>query len=286
MEGAGMDRRISRALTFSVTTLFLADGAFCALEGSDPAPRVVRLAGSHPALALGAQDFRGNPGVAAAGNLRVEGGAGMTRPLGLDGLEEQAGWASWASGPRRDVGVAARCAWRGFRAEDFYRDDALFATFAWRWKDVGLGATSDILRVDYGDGDEGLAAGAGLGGMARLRDVVLGAQVADPSILCARPGWMREPVESSVGVGLAPRDAPWRSAATAVWRESAGWSWRLAQELDLPLGLDVGLGIAFEPFLIAAGAGWQLGWARLDVAVEGEPVLGWQTHVALGFAIR
>ena len=281
-----MDRRIARPLTFFVTVGFLAGAAFCALEGSDPAPRVVRLAGSHPALALGAQDFRGNPGTVAAGSLRIEGGAGMTRPLELEGLVEQAGWAAWVPTPRRASGLAGRCAWRGFRAEDFYRDDAFFATLAWRRKDIGLGATSSILRVDYGEGDEGLAAGAGIGGMARFRDVVLGAQVADPSILLARPGWMREPVESSVGVGLAPRDASWRSAATAAWREGTGWNWRLGQELDLPLGLDVGLGIAFEPFLIAAGAGWQLGWVRLDAAVEGEPVLGWQTHVALGFAIR
>jgi len=286
VEGERVDRRLPLALTISVITGILVEEASCALEGNEPAPLVVRLAGTHPALPIGAQDFRGNPGTLASGSDRVEAGAGHTRPLGLEGLTEQAAWVSWVAGPRRTSSLAARCAWRGFRAEDVYRDDTFFASMGWRWKDIGLGATSSLLRVDYGEGDEGFAAGAGLGALGRFRDVAFGAQMADPSILLARPDWMREPMEGALGVGLVPRDASWRTAATAAWREGSGWSWRLAQELALPKGLDVGLGIALEPFRIAAGAGWQLGWARLDVAAEGDPVLGWQTHVALGFVWR
>lgn len=283
MEGQGMDRRLALALSL---VQLAAPSAHSALEGNDPAPRLVRLAGSHPALPCGAQDFRGNPASLAAGRETWEVGAGHTRPLGLEGLSEQAGWLAWNSGPRRTSSVATSLAWRGFRADDEYRDDAGFATLAWRWKDASVGASANVLRVDYGESDVGLAGGAGLGAHLRLRDVALGAHVSDASILVADPGWMREPVEASMGAAIAPVDASWRSAATAAWRQEAGWTWRLAQEIALPWGFDAGVGLAFDPFRIACGAGWQVGWARLDAATEGDQMLGWQTHVSLSFAIR
>lgn len=281
-----MDRRLPLALTLPVMIAAACPDAGAALEGNDPTPRTVRLAGSHPALACGAQDFRGNPGAAASGNLRFEAGSGLTHPLGLDGLSEQAAWGSWNSGPRRESALGVEVAWRGFRADDMYRDDAGFVVAGWRWRELGVGAMASGLRSDYGEGDVGFAAGAGIGAIAGFRDVAVGAQIGDPSMLQADPEWMREPVDGSVGVALAPRDAAWRTAATAAWREEYGWSWRLAQEIALPLGVDVGLGVALEAFRIACGAGWHLGWARLDAAVEGDPILGWQTHVSLGLAIR
>lgn len=281
-----MDRRLPLALTLPVIIAAMPHEVGAALEGNEPTPRTVRLAGSHPALACGAQDFRGNPGAVASGNLRFEAGAGLTHPLGMEGLAEQAAWASWNSGPRRENALGVGLAWRGFRAEDLYRDDAGFAVAGWRWRDLGIGATASGLRSDYGEGDVGYAAGAGIGAIVGFRDVSLGAQIGDPSMLHADPKWMSEPVEGSVGIALTPREAAWRTAATAAWRERFGWSWRLAQEVALPLGVDAGLGVALEPFRIACGAGWRIGWARLDAAVEGDPVLGWQTHVSLGLAIR
>lgn len=285
MEGQGMDRRRAGSLTLSVV-LVAAAGPYAALEGGDPAPRVVRLAGSHPALPGGAQDFRGNPATVAAGSEIAEAGAGTTKPLGLDGLSEQAAWASWNSGPRRGQAMGALLAWREFRADDLYRDDAGFLLLGWRRKNLGIGAGMDLLRADYGDGDVGVAAGVSGGLLLRFDDVVLGGQVLDLSALHARPGWMREPLEAALGVAIAPGDAFWRSAATAAWREQTGWSWRFAQEFALLAGGDVGFGVGIEPLRVACGAGWRLGWARLDVAAEGDPVLGWQTHVSLGVAFR
>lgn len=278
-----MDRRLTLALTIMVAG---GETAHAALEGNDPAPRIVRLAGSHPALPCGAQDFRGNPGALAASTDAWEAGAGHTRPLGLEGLAEQAAWLSWNSGPRKTSSVATGLAWRGFRADDLYRDDAAFAALGWRWKSAGMGVSGSVLRVDYGESDVGLATGAGLGAHLRIRDVALGADISDPSILVAEPDWMKEPVEAALGAAIAPLDASWRTAGTAAWREGSGWNWRLAQEISLPMGFDAGIGLAFEPFRIACGAGWRLGWARLDAATEGDQVLGWQTHVSLSFAIR
>ena len=283
MEGQGMGRRLALALS---VVHALAIFAHAALEGNDPAPRVVRLAGSHPALPCGAQDFRGNPASLAAGSGTWEAGAGHTRPLGLPGLAEQAAWLGWNSGPRRTSSVATGLAWRGFRADDLYRDDAGFALLAWRWKDAAIGISGSALRVDYGEDDVGFAGGGGLGGHLRLRDVALGAHVSDASLLVADPDWMREPAEAALGAAIAPPDASWRTAATAAWRQEMGWTWRLAQEIALPWGFDAGVGLAFEPFRIACGAGWQVGWARLDAATEGDQMLGWQTHVSLSLSIR
>lgn len=281
-----MDRRRTASLTGFATALVLAAPGHAALEGSDPAPCVVRLVGGHAALPGGAQDIRGNPALAAMGSNSWEGGAGVTRPLGLDGLVEQAGWVAWVPGPRAEASGALRAGWRGFAAADLYRDDAVFVAGAWRWKDLSVGVGGSGLRSDFGEGAIGSAFGGSAGAAFRWRDLVVGAFARDASIFHASPAWMAEPFEGSLGLALVPRSEPWRTAASATYREGVPWDWRLAQEVALPGGVDAGVGVGLEPFRLAGGLGWSLGWARLDAAVEGDPVLGWQTHVALGFAIR
>jgi hypothetical protein len=279
-----MDRRRTGPLTAGL--LLLAARGHAALEGNDPAPRLVRLAGSHPALPAGAQDFRGNPATAATGMDRWEAGGGITRPLGLEGLWEQAGWAMWTPAPVAPIGGGIRTGWREFRADDLYRDDALFASGAVRWRDLSLGAATSLLRCDYGDGDEGFASGISVGGMVRRQDLSFGVEATDPSLLLADPPWMREPWSATMGAALAPKGGAWRTAATAAYRQEAGWSWRLAQEAILPLGVDAGLGVGLEPFRLAGGIGWRLGPVRLDAAAEGDPVLGWQSHLSFSVLIR
>jgi len=281
-----MDRRRAFPLNAGCFLMASVSGGHAALEGTDPAPRVVRLAGPHPALPAGAQDFRGNPAAAAAGMDRWEAGAGLTRPMGLEGLWEQAAWGAWNPAPTENVGTGVRAGWREFRAEDLYREDALFAAAAGRWRNLSVGAGGTALRCDYGPPDEGVALGGQLGVLARWRDLSFGADASDPSLLVADPTWMREPWSASLGAALAPRARAWRTAATAEYRERQGWSWRLAQEAALPAGVDVGLGVGLEPFRLAGGLGWTLGPARLDAAAEGDPILGWQSHLALSFAIR
>jgi len=281
-----MDRRRAPYLTKIVASAMVAARGWAALEGTDPAPQVVRLAGTHPGLAVGAQDFRGNPATAAMAPATFESGAGITRPLGLDGLQEQAGWASWVAAVGGNSSGAARLGWRGFSADDLYRDDAMFGTLAWRWRNVGVGITGEALRCDYGENVVGSAFGASMGAALRWKDFVLGASTGDISIFHAEPTWMNEPTETAIGLGFAPHSEAWRTALTTSFREGQGWDWRMAQEVTLPAGLDAGVGIGVEPFRMAGGIGWSLGWSRLDAAVEGDPVLGWQSHVSLGLAIR
>ncbi len=279
-----MDRRRSGPLTAAL--LVLAGPGRAALEGTDPVPRLVRLAGSHPALPSGAQDFRGNPATAAAGTDRWEAGGGITRPLGLEGLWEQAAWTMWNIAPLAPIGAGVRTGWREFRADDLYRDDALFASGAARWRNLSVGTGASLLRCDYGDGEEGFAAGATAGGLVRWKDLSFGAEATDPSLFLADPPWMREPWSAGLGAALAPGDRSWRTAATAAYRQDAGWSWRLAQEMILPLGMDAGLGVGLEPFRLAGGLGWRLGPVRLDAAAEGDPILGWQSHLSFSVVIR
>lgn len=287
MESQGMDRRGSplKSATAAVVGA-LATVGHAALEGVDPAPRVVRAAGSQAALAMGAQDFRGNPALQGFSARSWEGGAGITRPLGLDGLLHQAAWVGWNQAPQKAKSVGARMAWRGFFADALYRDDAVFLAGAWRWKDVALGATGSGLRCDFGEGVVGSAFGGAVGVAGRWRDLVAGAAVSDASLLHAEPVWMREPAEGMLGMALVPRQENWRSGVTARWREGADLDWTIAQEVALPAGVDAGVGIGLEPFRLSGGVGWTLGPVRLDAAAEGDRVLGWQMHVAIGFALR
>lgn len=283
-----MDRRGSplKSATATLAAVVLATTGHAALEGVDPAPRVVRAAGSHAALAVGAQDFRGNPALQGFGTRSWEGGAGITRPLGLEGLVHQAAWIGWIAVPDRERTLAMRMGWRGFFADDLYRDDAVFLGGAWRWKDVAVGASGSGLRCDFGEGVIGSAFGGAVGAAGRWRDLVLGATVTDPSLLHAQPAWMREPAEGMVGIALVPRQENWRSGLTARWREGASIDWTIAQEVALPAGVDAGVGVGLEPFRLAGGVGWTFGPVRLDAAAEGDRILGWQMHVALGFALR
>lgn len=257
-----------------------------ALEGSDPAPRVVRSGGSQGALPTGAQDFRGNPALAGFGTRTWEGGAGITRPLGLEGLVHQASWAGWNAAPRDGSNLAAGVGWRGFLADDLYRDDAVFLGGAWRWKDLSVGVSGSGLRCDFGEGLVGSAFGGSIGMAGRWRDLAVGVSVADPSLLHAEPEWMLEPAEGMFGIALVPRQEIWRSGITVRWREGTALDWRLAQEVALPAGMDAGVGVGLEPFRLAGGVGWLLGPVRLDAAAEGDRVLGWQMHVAIGFEWR
>lgn len=273
------------------STIIMALGALAgtghaALEGVDPAPRVVRVAGSQAALASGAQDFRGNPALQGFGTRSWEGGAGITRPLGLAGLLQQAAWLGWNAAPEKPRALGARMAWRGFLADGLYRDDAVFLGGAWRWRDVAVGASGSGLRCDYGEGVVGSAFGGAIGFAGRWRDWVVGASASDASLLHAEPVWMREPTEGMVGIALVPRQENWRSGFTARWREGTELDLSIAQEVALPAGVDAGVGIGLEPFRLAGGLGWTLGPVRLDAAAEGDRVLGWQTHVAIGFALR
>ena len=63
-----MDRRRSASLTVLVFIAGFPGMGNAAMEGNDPTPRVVRVAGSHPALPMGAQDLRGNPAALAFGS--------------------------------------------------------------------------------------------------------------------------------------------------------------------------------------------------------------------------
>lgn len=280
-----MDRRRTLPLTAGLALLVAGRGG-AALEGSDPAPRVVRLAGPHPALPAGAQDFRGNPAASAWAWDRWEAGGGVTRPMGLDGLWQQAAWAGWNPAPTAAAGAGFRAGWREFRAGDLYRDDALSVSGAVRWRNASIGAGATALRCDYGAGDEGIATGVAFGALVRWRDLSLGVDAADPSLLAADPSWMREPWGATAGAALAPAGGNWRTAATAGFREGAGWTWRLAQEASLGWGTDVGLGVGLDPFRLAGGLGWRLGPVRLDAAAEGDPILGWQSHLSVSVAIR
>lgn len=257
-----------------------------ALEGSDPAPRVVRSAGPQPALAVGGQDFRGNPALQAFHDRSWEGGAGITRPLGLDGLTQQVAWVGWVSEPRGARTLAGRIGWRGFLADGLYRDDAVFLGGAWRAEDLAVGWSGSALRCDFGEDVVGSAFGGSLGIAGRWRGLAAGGSVSDASIFHAQPDWMREPLEAMAGVALAPSGENWRSGFAARWREGAAIDWSIAQEVALPAGVDAGVGVGLEPFRLAGGVGWALGPVRLDAAAEGDRILGWQMHVAIGFAWR
>lgn len=257
-----------------------------ALEGTDPAPRLVRSAGSQPALAAGAQDFRGNPALQAFHNQSWEGGAGITRPLGLEGLAHQAAWVGWVAEPDQARTVAGRLGWRGFLADGLYRDDAVFLGGAWREKDLSVGLSGSALRCDFGEGVVGSAFGGSLGIAGRWRRLAVGASVSDASVFHARPEWMREPLEAMAGIALAPSEETWRSGLAVRWREGAATDWAISQEVVLPAGVDAGVGVGLEPFRLAGGVGWALGPVRLDAAAEGDRILGWQMHVAIGFAWR
>lgn len=279
-------RRAALRARSSLAVLGLAGATGAALEGVDPAPGVVRSAGSQAALPLGAQDFRGNPALQAFRDRTLEGGAGITRPMGLEGLVHQAAWLGWVGSPDGERTFAGRLGWRGFLAEDLYRDDAVFLGAAWRGRDVAAGVSGSALRCDFGEGIVGSAFGGSFGVAGRWRDLAAGASVSDASFLHAEPDWMREPLEAMAGVALAPRGQPWRSALSSRWREGAALDWSLSQEVALPAGADVGVGIGLEPFRLALGLGWVLGPVRLEAAAEGDRILGWQTHLALGFAWR
>lgn len=268
------------------TVAFLAMACHGALEGGDPAPRVVRSAGSQPALPTGAQDFRGNPASQAFHDRTWEGGAGITRPLGLEGLVHQATWVGWVARPDQERTFAGRIGWRGFAADGLYRDDAVFLGGAWRAKDLSAGLSASALRCDFGEGVVGSAFGGSVGIAGRWRGLVAGASLSDASVFHARPAWMREPIEAMAGIALAPSGEDWRSGLAVRWRERAAIDWAISQEVALPAGVDAGVGVGLEPFRLAGGVGWALGPVRLDAAAEGDRMLGWQTHVAIGFAWR
>ncbi|MCB9497279.1 MAG: hypothetical protein H6686_10390 [Fibrobacteria bacterium] len=278
-----MDRCVATSLMLSAC--FGLGHPDAALEASDPIPSVVRLAGSQAAGAVGAQDFRGNPALLAMGKGTWDLGAGMTRPMGLEGLTEQASWAAYGRREGSAGAWAVRGAWRGFQAEDLYRQDAGFATVSFRWGEHAFGATWIGIQTDFGEEQRGTAMGGGLGSAHRIHRIVLGWSIEDASFLHTSRPWMSEPSRGSVGASFSPEDGMWRSSLTGNWRQGQGWETRCSQEVFLPGGFDAGMGVGVSPFRVAVGAGWRIGVLKVEGAMEGDNLLGWQSHWAIGVGL-
>ncbi|MBK8801233.1 MAG: hypothetical protein IPN71_04100 [Fibrobacteres bacterium] len=252
---------------------------FAAFEARLPAAAVEGRGGPSVAWAGDGDPLDANPALAAVATNRAELGGGLTRPLGFSDLGLGGLWAR--AKPWGGLGLAVR--WKSLGAGEIYREDAWGADLAWRSGSIAVGAGLRAGHVNL----EGENLGGPWGGAAGIRAQVveglsLAASLEDPSLWTS--GRMSQPWLVGLGAALSGKDTSWAGDVSLERREGWGWSGKMGQELRLePLRFRAGL--RANPWTISVGIGGGVRNVRLDWAMEGEPILGWQHHISMAWSL-